>query len=663
MITVDIHNGLAIPDLSMTECNSVSSCNIPERVIPASPQLDDNGDIVPGQKCDQLFPSPSSSVIVDNVHITTSNSVTLPSPRFSDDDFIMPGQPFNLSVDDQAFTYYEPNISNLEHGMLEFSPVLNNDNTEVKVPYTETNILPDQEPNDTHTETDTLYAEPIDDVLDISDIVTGDSFLNVYTKLVTWYRDLPEGMFISRLLRENESDNELYESRQLLFDALKAYDDFPFDLSSELKRRVGTRRVRLSVKLANDIHKLLSVLEGEEYQVIKELISNAKAKIQPQTPKCTDTPIVSAMEFQMLKDTVVSLQVDMVNLKQTLTASEKLRSEQINTIKNSVDGIKADIQRCASSITESVTNAEINFDSLKATQTKVRELELFLDRAKQIGVCGVPNVTSNIVPPNETTTASSVPALAHQYNTNAIPPLENWSTSPSASDRRQRETRKTYKSRHRDRRTEYRSVSSSGSDRRQPELGRQAISSNVPNGRQREKRKSVSTNSGDNLLNEVPNVIPVVISSRNANDNADDDNVGFSRVSFRRTKGFFIGGYTNSLSIDDLTSYINSCGPTVRNTKVFPLRRTRNKIIVRVNVEANDSADIILNPYLWPRGVVCEPWLSREARKKPRNGYRKYHDRPQQTFGTRDNIPHNDLAHQRNRFTGLGYENIDSQVD
>lgn len=91
------------------------------------------------------------------------------------------------------------------------------------------------------------------DELNVSDNVKDDTFLNVYTKLATWYRDLPEDMFISRLVRENETETALNETRQLLFDALKAYDDFPFDLNSELKRRVGTHKVRLVVKLATDI--------------------------------------------------------------------------------------------------------------------------------------------------------------------------------------------------------------------------------------------------------------------------------------------------------------------------------------------------------------------------------------------------------------------------
>ena len=42
-----------------------------------------------------------------------------------------------------------------------------------------------------------------------------------------------------------------------------------------MKRRVATRRgEKLEVKLVNDIHILVSVMEGEDYSDLKELLSN-----------------------------------------------------------------------------------------------------------------------------------------------------------------------------------------------------------------------------------------------------------------------------------------------------------------------------------------------------------------------------------------------------
>lgn len=593
MITTDTHSGFPSQVMSTD-----SHCNIPDRVTLLSPQIDDNGDIVPGQICEQLFHSSDHSIIGDTFDIRLSNGVNLPSPQLVVDDYIMPGQRCVLSPCAQfkdSSDRYTNNKS--KSGIVEFEPLLNDDNTEVKV----------------------VCTEPTNEGLNVSDIVNDDVFLNVYTKLVSWFRDLPEGMFISRLLRENESDNELYQTRQLLFDALKAYDDFPFDLNSELKRRVGTRKIKLSLKLATDVHKLLSVLEGEDYNVIKELISNAKPKTQPQTQKCTNTqPVVTVAEFQMLKDTVITLQIDMLNLKQALDTSEKIRSEQIKTVQNSVDSIKGDIQRCAFSISESMSNANINFDALKATQSKVSKLEQFLDNAQLVRVDRIPGLSSSTIsPPTGNQEASDIQLHSEHRSSD---------TTHSAADRGPlRKTRRV---------------------RRQVERSSHDVSDNRPRA--------------------ASNTIPVVITNRRNDENCDYDSEGFHTATRHRTKRYFIGGYTNSLSIPELTSYINSCGPTVTNVRVFPLRKTRNKIIVRVNVEANNSADTILQPELWPRGVVCRPWLPRDARKKQQSGTFNEYNRLTHTRDYRNQSseynPNQQIAH-RNRFSWLDYDCRDTEVD
>lgn len=51
--------------------------------------------------------------------------------------------------------------------------------------------------------------------------------------------------------------------RKLLFESIKSNEDFPFDLVTDLKRSVFSRKGDPdSVKLANDI---LAVIEGDEY--------------------------------------------------------------------------------------------------------------------------------------------------------------------------------------------------------------------------------------------------------------------------------------------------------------------------------------------------------------------------------------------------------------
>ena len=84
--------------------------------------------------------------------------------------------------------------------------------------------------------------------------VKEDKVLEEYNRLISWYRDLPKGMFVSRLLGGYSfSEPEFEGARQMCFqESLKAYDDFPFGLQAELKRNVSTcRGEKLSKELAN----------------------------------------------------------------------------------------------------------------------------------------------------------------------------------------------------------------------------------------------------------------------------------------------------------------------------------------------------------------------------------------------------------------------------
>ena len=62
-----------------------------------------------------------------------------------------------------------------------------------------------------------------------------------------------------------------------------------------------------------------------------------------------------------------------------------------------------------------------------------------------------------------------------------------------------------------------------------------------------------------------------------------------------------------------MRSYVNSQGPTVTNIRVFPIRRSQNRVLIRLNVECDDKADFVLHENFWPRGVTCQPWMSRDA--------------------------------------------------
>ena len=123
-------------------------------------------------------------------------------------------------------------------------------------------------------------------------------------------------------------------------------------------------------------------MEGEEYQCIKELISSVKPKATPQTPKpkCSTSTAhtISATEFGMMKDTMTALQVDMLNLKQALHSSEKLRSTQIKAIQMSIEGIKSDILQCTRTVYDYVVPLSIDDDRIVGIQLQTALVSLCL---------------------------------------------------------------------------------------------------------------------------------------------------------------------------------------------------------------------------------------------------------------------------------------------
>ncbi|KAH3750533.1 hypothetical protein DPMN_185060 [Dreissena polymorpha] len=86
---------------------------------------------------------------------------------------------------------------------------------------------------------------------------------------------MPGDMFKTSLLNDYAfCDLMLEQTRSHLFEALKSNKHFAFDPYCELKRRVFRGKGdTIATKLANDIHALIGVMEGEDYSTIREIIS------------------------------------------------------------------------------------------------------------------------------------------------------------------------------------------------------------------------------------------------------------------------------------------------------------------------------------------------------------------------------------------------------
>ncbi|KAH3755313.1 hypothetical protein DPMN_190004 [Dreissena polymorpha] len=96
---------------------------------------------------------------------------------------------------------------------------------------------------------------------------------------------------------------------------------------------------------------------------------------------------------------------------------------------------------------------------------------------------------------------------------------------------------------------------------------------------------------------------------------------------------------------------VNSQGPILTSIRSFPVRSSRDRVIVRLNVEADHSADKVMQEEFWPHGITCRPWMSREALRKQRDD----NHRPGTTRRTHDLPPRFKCSNKH-----AGFESRDS---
>ena len=198
----------------------------------------------------------------------------------------------------------------------------------------------------------------------------------VYKSLVMLYRGLPKEMFVSRILRDEASCKvRLGEMRSTLFEYIKESEDFPYGLQCMMKCRIGTRSGdTVAVKLAHDIHTVMSVLEGAEYSDMRELISSGSGKSQRSQSVLssadeTFAQCESSSELKVLSDTVNTLQADLLHMKQTHTALETARSKEFQTMKSTILGLKSDLSILTTTVKSAVVNITLCAERIESEKS------------------------------------------------------------------------------------------------------------------------------------------------------------------------------------------------------------------------------------------------------------------------------------------------------
>lgn len=239
----------------------------------------------------------------------------------------------------------------------------NGDLTDAKVPYEpyESQVTDDDEYEQQDYEQDTEYQE-------------------VLNKLQGLFKGLPREMFVNRLLlNEASCEVTLDKYRSVLFEELKESEEFPFGLQCELKRRVHTRNGdTVPVKLAYDVHSLMSVIEGGDYSDLKDMLRSNSCKTSSQRQRSQSTSGLNnstmnlceySVDIKELSQNMSTVKAEILTLKQKIVAVESTRSSELQTLKSTVLTLKSDLTMLSSTVTKAVTEIKLTVERLESAKS------------------------------------------------------------------------------------------------------------------------------------------------------------------------------------------------------------------------------------------------------------------------------------------------------
>lgn len=507
-----------------------------------------------------------------------------------------------------------------------------------------------------------------------------------YMKLVKIYREHPKDKCVQMILREYASDEtRLDQLRCEYFEHLKQVnDDFPFDHDIELKRRVFTRSGEpVATRLAKDIFNIIAVTEGGDFSLLREMLSTGKTRRRQQSVvKDIVTPekCQCATELSILKDTIASIQASVLLLKQSVHASEMMRTQQINQIKSTHLGIKSDIVECTRTV-HNVTSSAVQgmgnisrqaMSRVTELEDRIRLIEVYLETKtyttpQRPGYCGpyplrydAPYMAKRISNVDVSPTMNSKAAMTSYslspssvcggtplqtcaatplerrpdvdrrstpLSTGAEPPLQMHADADGHLPPPQRRTSPPL-----ERCPDNRGHFAPPQTRAAPSLERRPdidgrfpplLTSAAPPVERRPDGQSkafeipaMSEEHSPPIPSRTPSYIPTRISSRQCKS-VDGDawcNEEFHLVQSRRVERFCLLGLSSRLNTRLLREEVESHGLSVKSVRVFPLRRNRRQVLVKLTLVAYGDTGIVLSNEFWPEYVTCFPWKPRESR-------------------------------------------------
>jgi len=427
-------------------------------------------------------------------------------------------------------------------------------------------------------------TEPCDDVY-IDDINNGDfRVVTEYRAILSHFHDLPRDMFVAQIVRDYaSSEPDLERVRNVYFEHLKdTHECFPYSESDVLKRRMFTRSGEpVAVRLAQDIHSILQVVEGGDPAILRQMISVGSGKARRTTSvssglarrksmatprRNTELPTCAcASEVKLLKDTVATLQSNVLLMKQDLALGEKLRSDFIDTSKSAALDIKRVVLECARSVSDSSVSTLQAMRNI--SHSLVQRITEFEDRVRLL---------ETLVQARDT---PETPSMTHgqadfKCTRIASPPIDDachhFTPSPNSSH--------------------------------EPLPVHDHYDTDEAS---RAHGTRTAVISRDTLVKGI--AIPVRVTRRTGHHvDADGDNEDFTPYTRKRTKHYCVLGLNRTLNVDLLKKVITSKGPSVSSMRVYPSRRNSSKVILRLNLTDDELCDRVLDEGFWPSFVTCK---------------------------------------------------------
>ena len=150
--------------------------------------------------------------------------------------------------------------------------------------------------------------------------------------LLSLLRSTPRELFITQVLQDSAKSRDRLESVRLdLVECLQQTEGYPFDSRACLKTRKQMRTGdRVEYKLAQDTYILASVIDGAEWDDLREVLDIPRPSKKSQSQSALDVSFqaTNITELELLKKMVQGLSSDMIAIKQeNSTLKSELKAE------------------------------------------------------------------------------------------------------------------------------------------------------------------------------------------------------------------------------------------------------------------------------------------------------------------------------------------------